>query len=139
MKEQLLQLLKSNPATAGRPDEFLDSLADDLQAEIIRALSPGTDEEDGLRDAVEHVYQSDFGIRLFNLYSTSDFPGKRPVLFSQRKRIIKALIETLLVEQCIDFECEESELPVVLAAATDGPTLRRRLIELSNPPTKDVN
>ncbi len=130
MKEKLLQLLKSHPATAGRPDDFLDSLADDLQAEIIRALNPGADEEDGLRDAVAHVYHSDFGVHLFNLYTTEDFPGKKALPFSVRKRITRAIIETLLVEQCIDYDCDVEDMPALLSNATDGNTLKRRLTEL---------
>lgn len=40
MKNKLLQLLRTNPATAGRDEEFYDNLTDDIQAVIIRALLP---------------------------------------------------------------------------------------------------
>lgn len=133
MKEKLLQLLKSFPALAGRPDDFLDTLADDIQADIIRAMTGEREEDAGLNDAVEAVWHSDFGITLFNLYTTQDFPGKQPKEFSARKRIVKSAIETLLVEQCIDFECEPEHVPQVLSNVTDGNTLKRRLRELNTP------
>ncbi len=136
MKEKLLQLLKSHPAAAGRSDDFLDTLADDLQADIIRALSGEREDDAGLNEAVEQVYHSDFGIAFFNLYTTKHFPGKQPKEFSARKRIVKSAIETLLVEQCIDFECEPEHIQQVLTNVTDGPTLKRRLMELSTPPSK---
>ena len=136
MKEKLIQLLQNSPATAGRPDDFLDTLADDIQAVIIRAISPGNSDDamEALEHEVEEVYQSDFGVLLFNLYSTMDFPGKKPMEFSRRKQIIRALIQALLVEQCIDYEIDADELPALLATTTDADTLKRRLRELNTPP-----
>ena len=48
MKKELLLLLKANPATAGRPDDFLDTLAEDIQAAIIRAIIPAPYEDQTL-------------------------------------------------------------------------------------------
>jgi hypothetical protein len=137
MKENLLQLLRTHPATAGRPSDFLDSLADDLQAEIIRAIAPDAG-DNTLQNDVEDVYVSNFGIELFNLYSTHSFPGKKHLVFSQRKRVVKAAIEALLISQCIDFEGEVSDVTTALSTTTDGPTLRRRLIELNSTTPKGL-
>jgi hypothetical protein len=138
MKKKLLHILNNDPATAGRPDDFLDTLAEDIQAVIILAISPGNfdDPTEELERAVEDVYHSDFGITLFNMLTVVDFPGKRVVPFSARKRIVKATIQTLLVEQCIDFACDVTDAPKVLETVTDGATLKRRLLELNAEYTK---
>ena len=54
MKENLLQLLNSNPATAGRPSDFLEALAEDIQAVIIRAIVPAP-YEDHVAELEHHV------------------------------------------------------------------------------------
>ena len=128
MKEKLLRLLENDPATAGRPDDFLDTLAEDILALIIRALAPGATEDavTELEDAVEKVYHSNFGLRLFNLYTTEDFPGKKLVYFAARERMVKSLIQVMLIEQITTPDREEA-FPRPICTPTDGPTLKRRL------------
>ena len=119
MKEKLLQLFQ---------------LAADIKAVIIRAISPGNSDDaiEALEHEVEEAYQSDFGV--LNLYATMDFPGKKPMEFSRRKQISRALIQALHVEQCIDYEIDADELSSLLATTTDADTLKRRLRELNTPP-----
>ena len=137
MKEKLLLLLNSHPATAGRPPEFLDTLADDIQAVIIRAIHPANTDDAvaALEEQVDEVYGSDFGVHLFNLYSVEKFPGKSELVFSARKRLVRAMIQTILVEQCIDYDCDVEDMPALLSNVTDGNTLKRRLTELQATPT----
>ena len=132
MKEKLLRLLENDPATAGRPSDFLDTLAEDILALIIRALSPGTtvDAVAALEAAVEEVYHSDFGVHLFNLYSTEDFPGKKRVYFSGKKKLVKTLIQTLLIEQKTYPDRDEA-FPTPHEVPTSGPTLKRRLRQVN--------
>ena len=141
MKEKLLQLLKNNPATAGRPDEFLETLVDDIQAAIIRAISPGNTDDavEALQQEVDELYGSPFGIKLFNMYAIEEFPGKKQVTFAARKRIIRAALETLLVEQCIDYTGDLDDVMTLTASSPDGPTLKRRLLELSTAPKGMIN
>jgi len=139
LREKLLLLLNNSPATAGRPDDFLETLADDIQAVIIRAIHPANTDDavSALEAEMEEVYGSDFGVRLFNLYTTENFPGKKaPILaFSARKRLVRAMIQTLLVEQCIDYDCDADDIPALFSGASDGNTIKRRLTELSSAPT----
>jgi hypothetical protein len=144
VKEKLLRLLENDPATAGRPSDFLDTLAEDIQAVIIRAIAPGQTEDEvaALEAAVEEVYHSDFGISLFNLYSIAEFPGKKSLYFSTRKALVRAAIQTILVEQSLLPDRREvfgmtsySDVP-----PTDGPTLKRRLKEMAvKVPTAAIN
>jgi hypothetical protein len=133
MKEKLLRLLENDPATAGRPSDFLDTLAEDIQAVIIRAIAPGQTEDEvaALEAAVEEVYHSDFGISFFNLYGIADFPGKKNISFAARKQLVRAALQTILLEQAaspvgVPFLTEYSDVP-----PTDGPTLKRRLKEMA--------
>ena len=137
MREKLLQLLNNSPALAGRPDDFLETLADDIQAVIIRAIHPANTDDAvaALEEQVEEVYGSDFGVHLFNLYSVEKFPGKSELAFSARKRLVRAMIQTLLVEQCIDYDCDADDIPALFSGASDGNTIKRRLTELSSAPT----
>ena len=137
MREKLLQLLNNSPALAGRPDDFLETLADDIQAVIIRAIHPANTDDAvaALEEQVEEVYGSDFGVHLFNLYSVEKFPGKSELVFSARKRLVRAMIQTLLVEQCIDYDCDADDIPALFSGASDGNTIKRRLTELSSAPT----
>ena len=139
MKEKLRQLLNNDPATAGLPEDTLGTLTEDVLAMIIRAISPGNSDDalEALQHEVEEVYQSPFGISFFNLYSIENFPGKKPVTFSARKRIVRSAIETLLVEQCIDFTGDLSDV-VTLSNVADGNTLKRRLMELNTLPSPDA-
>ena len=132
MREKLLQLLNNSPALAGRPDDFLETLVDDIQAAIIRAIHPANTDDAvaALEEQVEEVYGSDFGVHLFNLYSVEKFPGKSELVFSARKRLVRAMIQTILVEQCIDYDCDVEDMPALLSNVTDGNTLKRRLTEL---------
>jgi hypothetical protein len=101
VKEQLLQLMKDNPATAGRPDDFLDTLAEDILAVIVRAIALG-DPSDPLVEIehrVEDVWVSQFGVSLFNLFGMELFPGKKELPFSARKRVVEAMIQAMLLEQ----------------------------------------
>lgn len=107
MKEALLKLLQSNPATAGRPDDFLDTLADDLQAVIIRAVSPAATSDatvSELEHQVDDIFNDHFGVRLCNLYSIEPFHGKKRLYFSARKRVVKSMIQAMLVEQADLFD-----------------------------------
>ena len=137
MREKLLLLLNNSPATAGRPDDFLETLADDIQAVIIRAIHPANTDDAvaALEEQVEEVWHSDFGVHLFNLYSVEKFPGKSELVFSARKRLVRAMIQTILVEQCIDYDCDVEDMPALLSNVTDGNTLKRRLTELQATPT----
>ncbi len=128
MKEKLLRLLENDPATAGRPSDFLDTLAEDILAVIIRAIAPGitADAVAELEAAVEEVYHSDFGVHLFNLYTTEDFPGKKKVYFSGRKKLVQSLIQTMLIEQRT-YPDRNEVFPTPTDVPTDGPTLKRRL------------
>ena len=141
MREKLLLLLNNSPATAGRPDDFLETLADDIQAVIIRAIHPANTDDAvaALEEQVEEVYGSDFGVHLFNLYSVEKFPGKSELVFSARKRLVRAMIQTILVEQCIDYDCDVEDMPALLSNVTDGNTLKRRLLELSTAPKVMIN
>lgn len=141
MREKLLQLLNNSPALAGRPDDFLETLADDIQAVIIRAIHPANTDDAvaALEEQVEEVYGSDFGVHLFNLYSVEKFPGKSELVFSARKRLVRAMIQTILVEQCIDYDCDVEDMPALLSNVTDGNTLKRRLLELSTAPKGMIN
>ena len=101
MKEKLLQLLNSNPATAGRPSDFLEALAEDIQAVIIRAIVPAPYEDHvaELEHHVTDVYNDHFGVQLSNLLTTVDFHDKLKLSPSARRHIVLAMIQTLLIEQ----------------------------------------
>lgn len=132
MKERLLQLLKICPATAGRPDDFLDTLADDLQAVVIRAIVPGdpNDPVVAIEQTVEDIYLDHFGVMLSNLYMVEPFAGKRHVLFNARMHVVKAMIQAMLLAQ---NEIDES-FDADFGSSEHGETIKRRLQELSSKP-----
>lgn len=124
MKEKLLELLKADPVTAGHSDEFLDGLADDIQAVIIRALVPGdpNDPVAALEHQVDDIYNDHFGVRLSNLYTMEPFHGKKKLYFSARQRVVKAMIQAMLIEQSEQYDRNDS--------VQAGETLKQRLAEL---------
>lgn len=126
MKEELLKLLQANPATAGRSDDFLDALAEDIQALIIRALVPGNTDDVAavLEQRVIDVYNDHFGVKLSNLFMLEPFDGKRKLYYSGRMRVVKAMIQAMLLEQDENFDREPQP-------ETTGDMLRRRLEELT--------
>lgn len=101
MKQALLKLFASTPALQGRPLDFLDDLAEDVQAVIIRALGlviPGaSDAAAALANDVEDVWVSQFGISLSNLFTFS--PHGDQLTPSRRKQVVQAMIQTMLLEQ----------------------------------------
>jgi len=132
LKEKLLQLLSEYPATAGLPEDFLGSLADDLQAVIIRAMSAG-DPNDPLvliEHQVEDVYLDHFGVLLSNLYTIEPFNGKRHIVFSARARVVKSMIQAMLLEQ---ETIDEADV-VDFGSEQHGATIKRRLTELNGKP-----
>ena len=124
MKDALLKLLKSRPETAGRCDEFLDTLADDVQAVIIRALVPGDPNDPlvELEHQVEDIYADHFGVRLSNLFTVEPFNGKKKLYYSARARVVKAMIQAMLLEQADQYDRNDSEQA--------GEQLKARLAEL---------
>lgn len=48
---------------------------------------------------VEAIYRSDFGAQLFNLFTMSQFPGKKELYFSARHQVVEAMIRAMLDEQ----------------------------------------
>lgn len=129
MKDKLLQLLADEPVLAGRPDDFLDTLADDLQAVIIRALA--LDVPDDITTELEHhaqdIFNDHFGVKLCNLVSIEPFHGKKKLYYSARKRVTLAMIQAMLVEQADQFDRNDSEQA--------GETIKHRLNELTPKPT----
>lgn len=135
MKDALLRILQTHPATAGRPDDFLDTLAEDIQALIIRATVPGNpdDAAEELEHKVTDVYNDQFGATLFNLFSTQPFLGKRKLYFSSRARVVRAMIQTMLLEQDEHFDRTAD------AYETPAAVLRQRLEELAVPEKQFIN
>jgi len=132
VKEKILQLLRDYPATAGRPDDFLDTLAEDLMAVVIRAIAPGdpNDPVVAMEHAVDDVYSDHFGVLLSNLYTIEPFHGKRHVVFSARARVVKAMIQAMLLEQESIDESDNADF----GTAEHGATIKRRLTELNGKP-----
>lgn len=132
MKEKLLQLLCDYPATTGRPEDFLDTLAEDLMAVVIRAIAPGNPNDPvvAMEHAVDDVYLDHFGVLLSNLHAIEPFHGKRNVVFSARKRIVKAMIQAMLLEQEAIDEQDDADL----GSSEHGATIKRRLTELNGKP-----
>jgi hypothetical protein len=141
MKEKFQQLLKTYPSTAKMTDEFIDNLAEDICALILRALSPASTDDAlaALEHETDEVWQSNFGVEVFNLYTIKNFPGKKDLPFSVRKRVVRAMFQALLVEQCVDYDCALEVAPDLLDRVHDGPTLKRRLIELNQDPSNTIN
>lgn len=135
MREELLKLLQSNPATAGRPDDFLDTLAEDIQALIIRAIVPGNpnDAAEELEHRVADVYNDHFGVKLSNLFTVEPFNGKRKLYYSSRARVVRAMIQAMLLEQDENFDRDAS------IYETPADVLRQRLEELAVPEKHLIN
>ncbi len=128
MKEQLLRLLENNPATAGLPSDFLETLADDIQAVIIRALE--LEAPVGIVVDLEHqvkdIFNDHFGCKLCNLVSIEPFRGKKKLYYSARKRVTLAMIQAMLLEQAEQYDRLDSEQA--------GETLKHRLTYLKLKP-----
>lgn len=135
MKELLLRLLNNYPATAGRPEEFLDTLADDIQALIIRAIAPGdpNDATEWLEHNTLDVYNDHFGVKLYNLFTTENFNDKVNFGPPERRRIVMAMIQTMLIEQDTVLssgeytEASDSDIAAWAESGEQAATLKRRL------------
>lgn len=125
MKEKLLQLLSTHPATAGRPSDFLDTLAEDLQAVMIRAIQTdaGLDITAELEARALDIYNDHFGVKLSNLVTIEPFLGKKKLYFSARRRVTLAMIQTMLVEQQDQYDRNDSEQA--------GEVMKHRLADLT--------
>ncbi len=135
MKDKLLQLFADTPALAGQPSDFLETLADDIQAMIIRAISVEQPVEADITAALEahtlDVYNDHFGVKLSNLFAVEPFHGKKKLYFSARRRVILAMIQAMLVEQADQFDRNDSEQA--------GETIKHRLNDLALKPTAVIN
>ena len=126
MKENLLTLLMCHPLTKGCSRSFLDDLADDLLAVIVRTVVPeNIDSVTELEHRVSDVYNDHFGVKLSNLFTTEYFKGRIPLVFSDRQRVVKAMIQTMLIEESAVTAFNE------LADEGRGELLKRRLQELN--------
>jgi len=126
MKENLITLLMCHPLTKGCSRSFLDDLADDLLAVIVRTVVPeNVDSVIELEHRVNDVYTDHFGVKLSNLFTTEYYSGKNALSFKDRQRVVKAMIQTMLVE--------ESAVAAFVALEDEGRAklLKRRLQELS--------
>jgi hypothetical protein len=126
MKENLLTLLMCHPLMKGCSRSFLDDLADDLSAVIVRTVVPeNIDSVTELEHRVSDVYNDHFGVKLSNLFTTEYFKGRIPLVFSDRQRVVKAMIQTMLIEESAVTAFNE------LADEGRGELLKRRLQELN--------
>jgi hypothetical protein len=126
MKENLRTLLMCHPLTKGCSRSFLDDLADDLLAVIVRTVVPeNIDSVTELEHRVSDVYNDHFGVKLSNLFTTEYFKGRIPLVFSDRQRVVKAMIQTMLIEESAVTAFNE------LADEGRGELLKRRLQELN--------
>ena len=126
MKENLRTLLMCHPLTKGCSRSFLDDLADDLLAVIVRTVVPeNVDSVIELEHRVNDVYTDHFGVKLSNLFTTEYYSGKNILSFKDRQRVVKAMIQTMLVE--------ESAITAFVVLEDEGRAelLKRRLQELS--------
>lgn len=114
MKQALLKLFTATPALQGKDPEFCDNLAEDVQAVIIRALglaAPSTDPQlDALENAVEDIWVSDFGIALSNAVTMDTYPHKQSMPYTVRYHAVRAMIQTLLLEQAGHFDTGRGEM-----------------------------
>ena len=130
VKEQLLRLLENNPATAGRPSDFLDTLAEDIQALIIKAIVPpgpaalSAADEDRAHQ-INDIFSDHFGVKLSNLFTMEPFHGKRKLYYSARAKVVIAMIQAMLAEQDKQYDRNDSEQA--------GETIRQRLAEMRVP------
>lgn len=94
MKQQLLNLFASTPAISAKGDAFMDDLAEDVQAVIIRALGLGTDPQlTEIENSVDDLFVSQFGVQLSNLlFSDYRIEG------AAQKSITRAMLQTFLLE-----------------------------------------
>ncbi len=75
MKENLLTLLKCHPLTKGCTPSFLDDLAENIMASIIRAVvSENVEFIDDLKHRTDDIYNDHFGVKLSNLFTTEYRP-----------------------------------------------------------------
>ena len=113
MKTELLTLFAATPALASKPAEFLDTLAEDVQATVIRALALVTpvqataiiasiaDDELAFQNAVDDLWVSELGRTLTSLVTLADYPHKEPITAAQCTTAVKAMLGTLLLEQSL--------------------------------------
>jgi hypothetical protein len=115
-----------HPLTKGCSRSFLEDLADDLSAVIVRTVVPeNIDSVTELEHRVSDVYNDHFGVKLSNLFTTEYYSGKSAISFEDRQRVIKAMIQTMLIEEsavAVFHELENEDR---------GELLKRRLQELS--------
>jgi len=100
MKENLRTMLMCHPLTKGCSRSFLDDLADDLLAVIVRTVVPeNVDAVTELEHRVNDVYNDHFGVRLSNLFTLEYYSGKKALSFEDSQRVVKAMIETMVTEE----------------------------------------
>ena len=122
MMENLLSLLAWHPLTKGCTQAFRENVADDLLSVIIRATVPTSAEK--LDERVNDVYNDHFGVQLSNLFTSGHYLNKAPLAFSERMRVVRAMIQTMLVEESAITAFNE------LDGEGRGEILKRRLTEL---------
>lgn len=126
MKENLMTLLMCHPLTKGCSHSFLDDLADDLSAVIVRTVVPeNIDSIIELEHRVSDVYNDHFGVKLSNLFTTEYYSGKSALSFKDGGRVVKAMIQTMLIEESAVAAFHELE------NEDRGELLKRRLQELN--------
>ena len=106
-------------------------MADDLLSVIIRATVPTSAEK--LDERVNDVYNDHFGVQLSNLFTSGHYLDKVPLAFSERMRVVRAMIQTMLVEESAITAFNE------LDGEGRGEILKRRLTELRQMKNPGVN
>ena len=123
MRENLLTLLACHPLTKGCTQAFRENVADDLLSVIIRATIPTSAEK--LDERVDDVYNDHFGVQLSNLFTSGHYLDKVTLAFSERMRVVRAMIQTMLVEESAITAFNELD-----DGEGRGEILKRRLTEL---------
>ena len=134
LTDALIELFNETPGIL-LATEAAEELAENVQAAVIRHLFSSPNKaaleitpNQALSRAIEDVWVSEFGIKLFNLYTVGpDFPGKKNVPFSNRRAVVLAMIRFMLLEQERQLTAESAPVDT-----EQGDTLRRRLRSLNS-------
>ncbi len=113
MRENMLTLLACNPLTKGCTQAFRENVVNDLLSVITSA-----------EERVDDVYNDHFGVQLSNLFTSGHYIDKAPLSFSERMRVVRAMIQTMLIEEAAIIVFNE------LNGEGRGEILKRRLTEL---------
>ena len=113
MRENLLSLLASHPLTKGCTQAFRENVVNDLLSVITSA-----------EERVDDVYNDHFGVQLSNLFTSGHYIDKAPLSFSERMRVVRAMIQTMLIEEAAIIVFNE------LNGEGRGEILKCRLTEL---------